>query len=58
MIRTFLLFDYLGTPLIPYYLDGVECPVMYNDILGPPDDDKKFDPYKVSVANGGVVPDW
>jgi hypothetical protein len=56
IIRTFMLFEYLEIPLIPYYLGGTECPSMYNDILGPPENKEDPDPYKISVASGGVVP--
>ena len=54
--RTFSLFEYLKIPLLPYYLDGVNCPEMYNDILGPPSG-SVFDYYKISRKNKGVVPD-
>lgn len=61
MKRTFKLFDLLEVPQIPYILDkgSVKTPSRYNDIVVlsdqplPPDGD----PYKVSKANGGSVPD-
>ncbi|XXH01116.1 hypothetical protein Hte_007467 [Hypoxylon texense] len=55
MDRTFDLFKRTNMPLIPYYLDGgPNCPKLFND---------RFftsgvqDPYEVSVANNGSVPD-
>ncbi|KAJ9662063.1 hypothetical protein H2198_001605 [Neophaeococcomyces mojaviensis] len=61
MDRTFELFDKLKLPLIKYILsDGsVKTPAMYNDIVVVdggiiPQD---VDPFHVSVAHGGSVPD-
>jgi monoamine oxidase len=60
MDRTFDLFKRTGVPVIPYYLDSttgaVNNPSLYNDHLLMPDS-PPFDPYKVSVSNGGSIPD-
>jgi hypothetical protein len=56
-IRAFALFEDLNVPLIPYYMNGRNTPVMFNNILGPPMDLSEYDPYKFSVTNGGMVPD-
>jgi len=55
--RTFELFAELEIPLVDYYLSGKRCPVMYNDILGPPDNPRVVDPYGISQEKGGVIPD-
>lgn len=61
--RTFDLFRRTWVPQIKYYLgsaDGaVGCPSLYNDILyvAEPNVTPPPDVFKVSVANGGVVPD-
>ena len=61
MDRTFDLFKRTGVPVIPYYLDSttgaVNNPSLYNDHLLMPDSPPPFDPYKVSVSNGGSIPD-
>lgn len=61
MDRTFDLFKRLDVPLIPYFLDdgSVKTPSRYNDVVSiqgetPPVDN---DTYKVSISNGGSVPD-
>ncbi|KAI4864526.1 hypothetical protein F4820DRAFT_470475 [Hypoxylon rubiginosum] len=55
MDRTFDLFKRTNMPLIPYYLDGgPNCPKLFNDRFFTPG---AQDPYEVSVANGGSVPD-
>ncbi|PNP59158.1 hypothetical protein THARTR1_01406 [Trichoderma harzianum] len=54
MKRTFNLFKRTGMPLIKYYLDGVNTPQLYNNRFFVKD---VTDPYRVSVANGGTVPD-
>jgi monoamine oxidase len=60
MDRTFDLFKRTGVPVIPYYLDSstgaLNCPSLYNDRLLVTDP-VQADPYKVSVSNGGSVPD-
>ncbi|KAG2369166.1 hypothetical protein BDR07DRAFT_1389805 [Suillus spraguei] len=55
--KALALFEDLNVPLIPYYMDGKNTPMMFNNILGPPMDLSEYDPYKVSVTNGGMVPD-
>ncbi|KAG2068177.1 hypothetical protein BDR04DRAFT_1232918 [Suillus decipiens] len=57
MNKVFVLFKNLNVPLIPYYMDGKNTPVMFNNILGPPMDTSDYDPYKFSLTNGGMVPD-
>lgn len=61
MDRTFKLFERLGVPQIPYFLNegSVNTPSRYNDVVSikgekPPGDN---DTYRVSVSNGGSVPD-
>lgn len=54
MDRTFDLFCRTGMPLIPYYLSGPNTPSLFNDRLY---DKSDSDPYHVSIANGGCVPD-
>ncbi|KAK4066244.1 uncharacterized protein Triagg1_8076 [Trichoderma aggressivum f. europaeum] len=54
MKRTFNLFKRTGMPLIKYYLDGENTPQLYNNHFFAKD---VVDPYMVSVANGGTVPD-
>ncbi|KAF5664690.1 l-amino acid oxidase [Fusarium heterosporum] len=55
MERTFDLFKRTKVPLIKYYLDGgSQCPKLFNDTLFEPG---VPDPYRVSKANGGHVPD-
>jgi monoamine oxidase len=54
MDRTFDLFERTKVPLIKYYLDGVKCPKLFNDKFFEKD---VTDPYHVSKANGGHVPD-
>lgn len=55
MDRTFKLFrETLNVPLIPYYLSGVNNPNLFNDRLFK---EGVSDPYGVSEANGGLVPD-
>jgi hypothetical protein len=56
-IRALTLFEDLNVPLIPYYMNGRNTPMMFNNILGPPGDISEYDPYKFSVTNGGTVPD-
>ncbi|KAK5996863.1 Putative bifunctional amine oxidase [Cladobotryum mycophilum] len=54
MNRTFDLFERTKMPLIPYILDGgPACPQLFNDRLYVPNTE---DPYRVSVRNGGSVP--
>jgi hypothetical protein len=55
--RAFSLFEELHIPLIPYYMNGKNTPMMFNNILGPPVDPLEFDPYKFSAKNGSMVPD-
>ncbi|OJA18599.1 hypothetical protein AZE42_06573 [Rhizopogon vesiculosus] len=55
--RAFSLFEELHIPLIPYYINGKNTPMMFNNILGPPVDPLEFDPYKFSAKNGSMVPD-
>ncbi|KAG2133638.1 uncharacterized protein EDB93DRAFT_1173834 [Suillus bovinus] len=57
MKKALALFEDLNVPLIPYYMNGQNTPIVFNNILGPPMDLAEFDPYKFSVANGGTVPD-
>ncbi|KAH7024824.1 uncharacterized protein B0I36DRAFT_376639 [Microdochium trichocladiopsis] len=71
MDNTFKLFSDLNIPLIPYYLQpestsppakgSVNCPTMYNDITvidsNGLSDKTPVDPFHVSQANGGSVPD-
>lgn len=70
MHRTFNLFHRLDIhedlnpnpaqeTLIPYYLTGPRTPLLYNNILfiPPVDDGADPDTFRVSVANGGTVPD-
>jgi monoamine oxidase len=57
MKKALTLFEDLNVPLIPYYMNGKNTPVMFNNILGPPGDISEYDPYKFSVTNGGTVPD-
>ncbi|KAI5848012.1 hypothetical protein BZA05DRAFT_430961 [Tricharina praecox] len=57
MQKTFELFAELEIPLVDYYLAGENCPVMYNDIVGPPENPHETDPYRISQENGGVIPD-
>ncbi|KAK0757469.1 hypothetical protein N5P37_010194 [Trichoderma harzianum] len=54
MKRTFNLFKRTGMPLIKYYLDGENTPQLYNNHFFAKG---VSDPYMVSVANGGTVPD-
>jgi monoamine oxidase len=56
MQRTFDLFRRTGidTHKIPYYLDGLNTPDMFNDRFFSKDDP---DPYHVSESNNGTVPD-
>ncbi|KAM0243957.1 hypothetical protein ACHAP5_006720 [Fusarium lateritium] len=54
MDRTFDLFDRTKVPLIKYYLDGPKCPKLFNDKFF---EEGVTDPYHVSKANGGHVPD-
>lgn len=54
MKRTFDLFDRTSIPLIKYYLAGESCPSLFNDHLFVKGEQ---DPYKVSVTNGGSIPD-
>lgn len=55
MERTFTLFrEILKVPLIPYYLEGKNCPKLFNDKLYKED---VSDPYGVGRANGGLVPE-
>lgn len=70
MDNTFKLFTDLDIPLIPYYLQhestsppakgSVNCPTMYNDITvidsNDPSAKPPIDPFRVSKANGGSVP--
>jgi monoamine oxidase len=67
MDRTFDLFRRTGVPLVPYYLDkstgAKNNPSLYNDRLLPRNSDDVDptdvdpDPYHVSEANGGSIPD-
>ncbi|KAG1779144.1 hypothetical protein EV702DRAFT_123981 [Suillus placidus] len=57
MKKALVLFEDLNVPLIPYYMNGKNTPIIFNNILGPPMDLSEYDPYKFSVANGGTVPD-
>ncbi|KAG2107115.1 hypothetical protein BD769DRAFT_1675700 [Suillus cothurnatus] len=57
MKKALTLFEDLNVPLIPYYMNGKNTPMMFNNILGPPGDISEYDPYKFSVTNGGTVPD-
>lgn len=57
MKKALALFEDLNVPLIPYYMNGRNTPVMFNNILGPPMDLSEYDPYKFSVTNSGMVPD-
>ncbi|KAG1750124.1 hypothetical protein EDB19DRAFT_1678356 [Suillus lakei] len=57
MKKVLALFEELNVPLIPYYLNGKNTPMMFNNILGPSLDLAEYDPYKFSVKNGGTVPD-
>ncbi|KYK56461.1 putative l-amino acid oxidase protein [Drechmeria coniospora] len=54
MNRTFDLFERTKLPLIPYVLDGVNCPSLFNDRFFVKD---TVDPYHVSEQKGGSVPD-
>ena len=40
-----------------YYLDGVNNPSMYNDIVHIDGNPEGYDVFKVSRSNGGPVPD-
>ncbi|OJD38025.1 l-amino acid oxidase [Diplodia corticola] len=54
MQLAFELFDYLKLPKIPYYLEGENCPKLFNNrffVKG------EFDPHHVSEKKGGQVPD-
>lgn len=53
MDRTFELFKRLNVPTIPYILDNPKAPKLFNDRLF----SEGFDPYRVSIKNGGSVPD-
>ncbi|KKY38289.1 putative l-amino acid oxidase [Diaporthe ampelina] len=53
MDRTFNLFDQLHVPTVPYILDNPKAPKLFNDRHF----SEGFDPYHVSVKNGGSVPD-
>ncbi|CAM1507624.1 Fc.00g072650.m01.CDS01 [Cosmosporella sp. VM-42] len=53
MDRTFDLFDKTKVPQIPYYLEGENCPQLFNDKLFEAD---VADPFGVSKKNGGLVP--
>lgn len=53
MDRTFELFTRLNVPIILYILDNTEAPKLFNDRLH----SAGFDPYHVSITNGGSVPD-
>jgi hypothetical protein len=55
--RAFSLFEELCIPLMPYYINGKNTPMMFNNVLGPPVNPSEYDPYKFSVKNGGMVPD-
>lgn len=57
MKKALALFEDLDVPLVPYYVNGKNTPMMFNSILGPPVHSSEFDPYKFSVTNGGMVPD-
>ncbi|KAG1887315.1 hypothetical protein F4604DRAFT_1721298, partial [Suillus subluteus] len=57
MKKALALFEELNVPLIPYYMNGKNTPMMFNNILGPPIDVLEYDPFKFSVTNGGMVPD-
>lgn len=59
MQRAFDLFTKLKIPLTPYFLDygSVKCPSRFNDRLVVDGDPPVFDPYHVSISNGGSVPD-
>jgi len=55
--RAFSLFKELHIPLMPYYINGKNTPMMFNNILGPSLDPSEYDPFKFGVKNGGMVPD-
>lgn len=57
MKKALALFEELNVPLIPYYMNGRNTPMMFNNILGPPLNLSEYDPYKFGVKNGGTVPD-
>lgn len=54
--RTFDAFKETETPLLTYYLNGKNTPNRYNDITVIGTDVGVEDPFKVSVNNGGTVP--
>lgn len=53
MSRTFKLFERLHVPTIKYILNNDKAPKLFNDRFF----SGGFDPYHVSVTNGGSVPD-
>ncbi|KAJ2998885.1 hypothetical protein NUW58_g190 [Xylaria curta] len=53
MDRTFDLFDRTKMPLIPYYLSGLNTVDLFNDHFS---NESSSDPHRVSIANGGSVP--
>ncbi|KAG6363397.1 hypothetical protein INS49_008496 [Diaporthe citri] len=51
MDRTFKLFERLNVPTVPYILGNPKAPKLFNDRLF----SEEFDPYHVSIKNGGSV---
>ncbi|KAA8645834.1 hypothetical protein EYZ11_011931 [Aspergillus tanneri] len=56
MRRTFDLFKMMNISTIPYYLQGKNCPQRFNDRTVLPTAVTETDPFHVSVAKGGSVP--
>ncbi|KAG2147854.1 putative L-aminoacid oxidase [Suillus bovinus] len=51
MKKALALFEDSNVPLIFYYMNGQNTPIVFNNILGPPMDLAEFDPYKFSVMS-------
>ena len=55
--RAFDLFRLLDVPLVPYYLEGTNCPMLFNDCLEIGHETQQLDAFRHGISNGGLVPD-